>query len=190
MSASSPHGLIGMDQRGICNSINDAADRIFSQNDGITLDPDGRLLIDDSDSAARIGKQISKAVHASSAGDIYAGGEEVVPRSSGHGLYLVRVTPGLRLRYGYDIGVPVVILTITDPASRNKDRRHKLMHLFGLTNREAEVVDHVLAGIGLPEAAGKMGIAHNTARVHLQNVFAKTSCRSQSEIISKIGSLL
>lgn len=53
---------------------------------------------------------------------------------------------------------------------------------FGLTRREAELAQTLQENNSIVEAAAILGIAHNTARVHLQRVFKKTGSSSQADL--------
>lgn len=57
-----------------------------------------------------------------------------------------------------------------------------LIDTFGLTGREAELVLKLRESGTIAEAAATLGIAHNTARVHLQRVFKKTGTRTQADL--------
>jgi DNA-binding CsgD family transcriptional regulator len=53
---------------------------------------------------------------------------------------------------------------------------------FALTSREADLALGLRDNSTIAEAAAALGIAHNTARVHLQRVFKKTGTRTQAEL--------
>ena len=50
---------------------------------------------------------------------------------------------------------------------------------FGLTPAEARLAGLIADGIGVDEAAAKLGTARETVRSQLKAVFAKTGTRSQ-----------
>ena len=53
-----------------------------------------------------------------------------------------------------------------------------------LTDREKEVLDHIVAGQNTTEMAQAMGIARSTARTHVQNVLAKLGVHSRLQAAS------
>ena len=63
------------------------------------------------------------------------------------------------------------------------------MAVFRLSERESELVRHLAAGLALEEAASRMAIARNTARVHLASVFGKTGARTQADLLGLLSSL-
>jgi len=65
-----------------------------------------------------------------------------------------------------------------------------LAGLFGLTAAEAGLVARLVAGDSLSVAAAGLGIAHETARTHLRNSFAKTRTRRQAELVRLAGTSL
>ena len=59
-----------------------------------------------------------------------------------------------------------------------------IRELYGLTPTEARLAAELSGGRSLPEAAERLAITHNTARVHLRAIFAKTGARRQSHLVS------
>ena len=59
-----------------------------------------------------------------------------------------------------------------------------IRELYGLTPAEARLAAELSGGRSLPEAATRLAITHNTARVHLRAIFAKTGARRQSHLVS------
>jgi DNA-binding CsgD family transcriptional regulator len=57
-------------------------------------------------------------------------------------------------------------------------RRH-----FGLTQAEARLALHLVAGETLRFAAVKLSISYETARTHLKNIFKKTGTCRQAELV-------
>ncbi|HUI27247.1 MAG TPA: helix-turn-helix transcriptional regulator [Candidatus Kryptonia bacterium] len=57
---------------------------------------------------------------------------------------------------------------------------------YGLTVTEAGVAVQLAQGRSLAEIAGTLGICINTARVHLQHIFAKTGTRRQAALVHRL----
>jgi DNA-binding CsgD family transcriptional regulator len=57
---------------------------------------------------------------------------------------------------------------------------------YGLTEREAQVVDLVLRGCGNRDVARVLGIAPATAKKHLTSIFDKTGVDSRTQLISRL----
>ena len=57
-----------------------------------------------------------------------------------------------------------------------------LLRAYGLTNRERDLVHHVLTGAPTTVIARRLAIAEDTVQQHLSSVFAKTGTRSRGEL--------
>ncbi|WP_270938594.1 LuxR C-terminal-related transcriptional regulator, partial [Falsiroseomonas oryzae] len=55
---------------------------------------------------------------------------------------------------------------------------------LALTPSEARLLERLMAGDTLAEAAAALGIAATTAKTHLQHVFAKAGVSRQSELLA------
>jgi DNA-binding CsgD family transcriptional regulator len=64
-----------------------------------------------------------------------------------------------------------------------------LMKAFGLTPAEAKVASLIAEGVAPERAAEQLGIARETARVHLKAVFAKTGTHRQAELVALLARL-
>lgn len=78
-----------------------------------------------------------------------------------------------------------LLVTILDPDECLKKSEQALAAALGLTQRESLLVQELIQGASLREAADKLEISYFTARNHLASATSKTGSRSQSEIIRK-----
>lgn len=69
------------------------------------------------------------------------------------------------------------------PAERLEWRTAAAMRVAGLTRREREVMDHVVAGHANKEIAARLGIAQRTVESHRANVMKKMSAASLSDLV-------
>lgn len=87
-------------------------------------------------------------------------------------------------------GTPaMVIVFLTDPASRVPLSAAALDAMFGLTPTEARVVHHLALGARPEDIARKMRVATTTIAFHLRNAFAKTGTHRQAELVALALSL-
>jgi DNA-binding CsgD family transcriptional regulator len=107
----------------------------------------------------------------------------VVPRPSQKRDLLVEILACAGRYKRQPPNVPVVFLLVTDPAAGSIDP-DLLRTFYGLTQREAQLAAILHDGCDLPHAAIELGIAYNTARVHLGNVLKKTGCSSRPELVA------
>ncbi len=61
--------------------------------------------------------------------------------------------------------------------------------LASLSNREREVLMHLVAGERVPTIAGKLFISPHTVRNHLKSIYSKLQVHSQSELIVLVRGL-
>jgi DNA-binding CsgD family transcriptional regulator/PAS domain-containing protein len=61
---------------------------------------------------------------------------------------------------------------------------------FGLTRTEARVLSALLQGLSLPDIATRHQISINTVRWHLKQLFEKTNCNRQSDLIRVAASAI
>lgn len=107
-----------------------------------------------------------------------------VPDHKGAVRYFIRVIDAQA--YGPTTNI---VLAITDLLDRGGGSRATFSTAFRLSEREAELAELFSQGFRLNEISTKMGVCLNTARVHLRNVFAKTNCSGQSELMRMLSRL-
>jgi DNA-binding CsgD family transcriptional regulator len=82
-----------------------------------------------------------------------------------------------------------IAVFIHDPASQRICSEDVLQKLYGLTPAECRLALFLAEGIGIPDAAGRLGIAVATARSQLKSIFQKTSTKKQSQLARLIAGL-
>jgi DNA-binding CsgD family transcriptional regulator len=86
-------------------------------------------------------------------------------------------------------GAGALALFLARPGPEARADPQSLKDLLGLTTAEARLAAILAEGVSLVEAAARLGIAHNTAKVQLRAVFAKTGVRRQAQLVALMGSL-
>lgn len=82
------------------------------------------------------------------------------------------------------------VLTLLDLEAETPSQHQKLRSVFGLTEAEAVLAEHLSAGETLKLAAECLDIALETARTQLKAIFQKTGTNRQidlARLLSKIG---
>lgn len=105
-----------------------------------------------------------------------------------HDLFLVEDTP-LRL---YPLWYCLVSVTMTTTLHR---RRHPaelpvLMHEWGMSPREIEVMRLVQRGMSNREIAETLHISSNTVKTHMRAIFEKSGFRSRVTLVSALGAAI
>ena len=78
-------------------------------------------------------------------------------------------------------------LVISDPLSRADADTDVLRSLFGLSDREQEVAQMLLAGKTTAEVASLLRISRETVRVHIRNLLQKTATHSQHQLVARLS---
>ncbi|WP_422384447.1 LuxR C-terminal-related transcriptional regulator [Roseibium album] len=83
-----------------------------------------------------------------------------------------------------------LLVTVFDPDDVPKSSVKILSTAFGLTDREALLVQQLILGVSLKQAAENLQISYNTARNHLASATSKTGAHSQADIVRRGTQLL
>ena len=62
-----------------------------------------------------------------------------------------------------------------------------IAELYGLTNRENEIVLQIIKGFSYKKIAENMFISYGTVRKHASNTFSKCKCSSREQLIDKVN---
>jgi DNA-binding CsgD family transcriptional regulator len=66
------------------------------------------------------------------------------------------------------------------------DRLDLFARTAGLSEREAELVEHLVAGLDTREIAGRMFLSGHTVQDHLKSVFAKTGTHNRRTLLARV----
>ncbi|HIJ83479.1 MAG: hypothetical protein HW380_3178 [Magnetococcales bacterium] len=77
----------------------------------------------------------------------------------------------------------LAVIFVTDPRKPQEAPPDLLRRMFGLTRKEAEIVEQLVIGRSLQKAAEFLGMAENTARTHIKAVFSKTNTSQQADVV-------
>ena len=171
---------VALDRAGAISDCTAAAETTLAQSDGLTR-ADGRLSARAPREAERLERLLALALDAQRNG---TGASSLLVERGGGGTppWLVTLRPTFA-DYG-GIGA-----TQTGVQVRWREFRPalpdgaRLQLVLDLSPREAEVLALLVAGHSLESAACRLGISRNTARVHLQAIFAKTRTTRQAELL-------
>lgn len=62
-------------------------------------------------------------------------------------------------------------------------RRERIQRLAGLTPRERQVMEMLVAGLGVKRIAAELGLSHKTVQVHRAHIMEKTQAQSLPELV-------
>ncbi len=181
-----PAGCVLLNSGGRILIANRAAEQIFRRNDGISTFG-GQLYA----AAGPANAKLRECIHAVVFGlpMRHPGGVVAVPRLNASQPYTVLAAPLPRKPMDWGGCYPVAIVFIADPTPPTKIE-FVLRALYRLTRAEARLAVALASGEGLVHAADVLGIARNTAKTQLQQIFAKTQTDRQAELARLLTSIL
>jgi DNA-binding CsgD family transcriptional regulator len=100
-----------------------------------------------------------------------------------HAPLQLRVLPAPASRFGR--GNARAVLVMIDEPHPSTDTLDAFARRFGLTRAERDLLESLVGGDRLIDAAQRLQRSHNTARNQLQAIFAKTETHRQGELIAK-----
>ncbi len=203
-----PLAALGIEDESLPHILvdNDVADRIFRagvlvinekgeirfQNrqatamldgEGVIGVRNGRLLIDRASVQRSFEAMVQRALAAHAKGERLS---EIlgVPDRSGVVRYALRAMAVSKRE-----GRTEILLSVVDFIDNHGPSRDTFSAVFRLSDREAELAELFSKGFCLEEIAALMGVALNTARVHLRRIFLKTNCSGQIALMRLLSRL-
>ena len=82
--------------------------------------------------------------------------------------------------------VPQAELAVTIELASPRDRAAIYTAANGFTEREAEILQRLLAGADTHELADGLHLAEHTVQDHLKSIFAKTGTHSRRQLLSEV----
>ena len=173
-------GTVGLRADGSVLFMNAAAANVIRSADGLAVN-DGHLRAARAANDRTLQATIARVLQPPNGATPDAGGALAVSRPSGRVPFILRVTPTGANSFGQD-DLPAALVLIADPDRRGIPREETLRSL-GFSASESRLAQRLVQGRTLVQAASDLHMAHNTARAHLRNIFAKTRARSQVELV-------
>jgi DNA-binding CsgD family transcriptional regulator/PAS domain-containing protein len=164
---------------------NEAAERLFTDADGLAM-LNGSLVGATFRETARIQAFVAGLfAPLNGTPGIYVHPVARPSRKRAYACFAHPLLPGAGM-YGVT-STPATLLFIRDPSSRCVLEAGVLQQLYGLSRCEALLAGLLAHGMTLDDAAATRGISYETARCQLKNVFGKTGCCRQAELVAFLG---
>lgn len=77
-------------------------------------------------------------------------------------------------------------LTLMHNQSKDNSKMDKAIKVFGLSEREAEILVHVVARLSNQEIGEKLFLSLNTVKYHLRHIYSKMGASTKPEVIERI----
>jgi DNA-binding CsgD family transcriptional regulator len=178
-----PHAIALLDGQRRLLYANAAMEALLRQRQGLMLRGDALHAFDAAGEAA-LAALLADA-HATDRCASRGLGPLTLP-CTGQGRLIVRAVP---LGAGSTSRLPrraATLLLASACRPRESPSLVELRHLYGCTHAEARLVQSLLEGRGLRDAAGSLGITYGTARAYLKVVFQKTGVHTQAQLVSTL----
>jgi DNA-binding CsgD family transcriptional regulator len=174
-------GALLIDSRGRVKAMNDDADRIARQGDGISV-RGGQLVCSDKKAARALLRELKLAHSADPDRKLSGDGRIRVRRPSENASYKLFVAPIATSYFGLTSSFAVVL--IVEPQSDLYGLLKELQADCGLTDAESQVTALLAAGHSPKDIADARGCTIDTVRSHLKTAMHKTGTRRQAELVS------
>jgi DNA-binding CsgD family transcriptional regulator len=171
--------LVAINQAGGILDMNSRAHCLLSRGDALKIE-DGHLVPCDEKSRDALSRIILDAL-ATDIGTAVEGAMRI-PRHNGRPGLLLAVEPLPKIETPVGALQAAAIVRIIDPCDHiNANEVHAL--LFGLTERELQVADLLLAGHSIETVANLLAISPATVKIHVRALFRKTDTNRQSDLV-------
>jgi DNA-binding NarL/FixJ family response regulator len=177
-------GVMVVDARGTLRFANAIADRLLRAGRGIVA-RNGRLHAQDQRRDAALHRAISEAARAAVGCVSQPGGLLAIPRP-GETRLSVLVCPLPPDALGLQHPQLGVVIFIGNPDDQGPLPQALLARYYNLTPAEARLTEALVAGARLQDYAEEAGIALQTAKTQLKQVFAKTNHHRQAELVRDV----
>jgi|APTNR8051073442_1049403.scaffolds.fasta_scaffold06523_2 DNA-binding CsgD family transcriptional regulator len=175
-----PIGIALLNYKGFILSTNKSAKSVIDEgdifavsNNGLVLDKNGdRLKLVDLIESLNGGNGCIEST------DVVAFS---IPRMSGKRPITVMLTKQIHGIHDQDI--PIATLYIGDPDHAYHFDAAHLCRLYGLSRAEGRVAALIASGYRLEEISDALGIAYETVRKHIKQIFGKTGTSRQAELV-------
>ena len=176
-----PIGVAIVDGSGHALFANRALQEIAGRKDGFLL-VGGRIAATDP-TRTRALRGMAEAAAAGTRSPS-PGWTATLPRTTSAPLYVL-TAPMPRPAKG-PFARPLAVVFVSDPDRPVETSREVLQRLFGLTPAEAGVLEALVRGATVQEAAESLGVAVETARSQLKAIFAKSGTSRQAELVARV----
>ena len=177
-------GMISFAPDGTILEINQEAQRILAEKDGIQRSGSGLSL-----SSNQEHRELQRLIRQALSGNATDSGPAVVEamsvtRLSGRSKLGIVVRTIPLGPWTESKRRPAAAVFLRDPESNSATPSQDIVRrLFGLTRMESALAILLAEGLTLDEAAEKLNVMRNTARTHLRSIFCKTGVTRQTMLV-------
>lgn len=179
-------GAIILDEEGKIMKVNQVAEELINDNDGLKITGKS-LQVGSSSDTRKLREMIRNALGSNSHDSAPSLVEALrIQRLSGASDLGIVVRPIPMEKYSEGIQCPSVAIFISDPERKSRAPQEIVKALFDLTPAEAQLAMLLANGLTLDETAETLCVSRNTARAHLRSIFSKTGVTRQTMLVRLI----
>ncbi|MDB5987427.1 MAG: helix-turn-helix transcriptional regulator [Nevskia sp.] len=176
-------GVVSFDRNGSIVEMNQEAQRILDERDGIWL-TGNHLQVEHSIENRDLQNSMRNALSGNPTQAPKVIDFIAVTRPSGRGKLGVLVRPIPAGQWSESRQCPAFAVMFRDPEAKTPPPSEDLLRrLFGLTRVESRLSLALAEGLTLDEAAERLDVRRNTARTHLRSIFCKTGVSRQTSLV-------
>ena len=180
-----PVGVLLVDPRGRVLTMNTCAKAMVAEADGLAVDRSG-VRADSRQETATLRALIRAAADAGNGENGDASGALSLSRPSMRRPFWALVT-SLRGHLADEEATPAIVaLFVSDPERQYQVPAEVLERFFGLTPAEIRLLEALVNGMSLEDAADEFQLSKNTLRTQLHQIFRKTQTSRQAEVIKLV----
>lgn len=177
-----PIGVLLVGSGGAVLGANRVARNVMASREGITVGRNG-LEIQEGGRRVLLHSIIANVSRSSDRNRSSAPLALSIHRPSGGRPLSVLVWPMRESGGGGSWDEPAAIVFVGDPDQPVEANEERLRALYGLTGAEARVASLLARGYRLDEISETLGVAYETTRKHLKQIFSKTTTARQAELV-------
>jgi DNA-binding CsgD family transcriptional regulator len=174
-------GVIILNERAHVIRVNETASRLMKETQLLRV-VGNFLQAGAADHEMLLGRAIQQALAAGGGGDAASGSLTLATRAAEHSLHLL-LRPIQEADAEGAMAAGGVALFLAGERLQRIVSIETFARLYELSKAEVALVGELLEGLSIIEAATRLGISENTARVQLRSVFTKTDTHRQADLM-------
>lgn len=185
-------GVVLLNERAEALHFNQAAREVLGRGDGLVLNAMNQLEVQGSRarSASSLQGWLAGIAAQDAADPVHFSESFLLPRSDGVNSYALQcsVLPVSDAWQAEGEAVRLVVF-ITDPAAVQLPDTDRLRKLYGFTETQARVARQLAGGSSYKQVASTLGMAEETVRAHIKEIYPKARVNRQSQLVRMIMAL-
>ena len=178
-------GVFVLGPRGDVIVRNRAADQILESNGALSLTTRHRLTVNDRSKERDLRAAIERAVSTARAEDTHAETLLSIPRRHERDPLLLDICPAKDPGVELDAGFNGAFVFAIDPSQLYSVSTRGMDVLYGLTDAETDVLDHLIKGYSTSDTADSRGVSIETVRSQAKSLLQKVGVSDRTQLIAR-----